>query len=76
MEPVLNKAPIGKSFKKNAKLVTEHLTSLAENELDELEKSLNEKGLVFAARVFNDLLIPRNLLIKIFLVSGVWRHGF
>ncbi len=44
VEPVLNKAPIGKSFKKDAKQVTEYLTNLAENDIDELENSLKDKG--------------------------------
>ncbi|CAB3990229.1 glycine--tRNA ligase-like, partial [Paramuricea clavata] len=44
VEPVLNKAPIGKSFKKDAKQVTERLTNLAESDIDELENSLKEKG--------------------------------
>ena len=38
VEAVLNKAPIGKLFKKDAKQVTEHLTNLTECELEELEK--------------------------------------
>ena len=44
VEAVLNKAPIGKSFKKDAKQVTEHLTNMSEQQLNELEKSLQEKG--------------------------------
>jgi aspartate/tyrosine/aromatic aminotransferase len=44
VEPVLNKASIGKSFKKDAKQVTERLTNLAESDIDELENSLKEKG--------------------------------
>ncbi|XP_028391212.1 glycine--tRNA ligase-like [Dendronephthya gigantea] len=44
VEPVLNKAPIGKSFKKDAKQVTEHLTNLAESDLDKLESSLDQNG--------------------------------
>ena len=43
-EPVLNKAPIGKCFKKDAKQVTEYLTNLAETDINELENSLKEKG--------------------------------
>lgn len=44
VEAVVNKGPIGKLFKKDAKQVTEHLKNLGENELDVLEKSLNDKG--------------------------------
>lgn len=46
IEPVLNKAPIGKSFKKDAKQVTDHLTNLTESDINELENSLKDKGLV------------------------------
>lgn len=49
VEAILNKAPIGKLFKKDAKQVTEYLTNMAEKELDELEKSMNDKGLDFIA---------------------------
>lgn len=44
VEAILNKAPIGKYFKKDAKQVTEYLTNLSEQEVDELENSLKENG--------------------------------
>lgn len=44
VEPVLNKAPIGKSFKNDAKQVTEYLANLDESEIDELENSLINNG--------------------------------
>jgi len=44
VELVLNKGPIGKSFKQDAKNVTEYLGALAADQIEKLEKSMEEKG--------------------------------
>ncbi|RUS79990.1 hypothetical protein EGW08_012255, partial [Elysia chlorotica] len=43
-ECVPQKGPIGKTFKQNAKPITEHLTGLSAEEIDTLEQNLNDKG--------------------------------
>lgn len=45
-EAVPNKAVLGKVFKKDAKIVTDKLAALSLNDLESLEKSLNETGFV------------------------------
>ena len=44
VELVLNKGPIGKSFKQDAKAVTERLGALGAAEIEHLESTMSEKG--------------------------------
>ena len=41
VEAVLDKAAVGKAFKKNAKIVTDAVAKLELNEIDEMENTLN-----------------------------------
>lgn len=43
---VLEKPKVGKAFKKDAKLVSEHIASLAEEQVTKLESDLNSTGFV------------------------------
>jgi hypothetical protein len=43
-EPQVNKGAIGNAFKKDAKRIMEHLAVLDEDDLTEMEKSLEDNG--------------------------------
>jgi len=43
-EPQINKGVVGKVFKKDAKVVLDHVAQLNENGLAEMEKSLADNG--------------------------------
>lgn len=47
VEVVPNKATLGKSFKKDAKIIADSLTNLEKDEIANLEKELETKGCVF-----------------------------
>lgn len=44
VEAVPNKPVIGKAFKKNAKAVTDYLAALDKNQVEEMEKSIEDTG--------------------------------
>ena len=44
VEAVMDKASVGKAFKKNAKTVYDAVAKMNGNELEELEKAINSNG--------------------------------
>ena len=44
VEAVLDKASVGKAFRKNAKIVMEAIEKLKPNEIDEMENAFNTTG--------------------------------
>ena len=44
VEAVMDKALVGKTFRKNAKVVTDAVAQLKPEEIDEMENALNTNG--------------------------------
>jgi glycyl-tRNA synthetase len=44
VEAVLNRSAVGKSFKKDAKAITEYFTNLEQSELEEIDSKLKADG--------------------------------
>lgn len=44
VEAVMDKASVGKAFKKNAKTVSDALAKMNGNEIEELENAMNSNG--------------------------------
>ena len=65
VELVLNKGPIGKSFKQDAKAVTEHLGALGAAEIEHLESTLNEKGACDVAVGAKTFCIAKEMVAKV-----------
>lgn len=65
VELVLNKGPIGKSFKQDAKVVTDLLGALVADQIENLELTMKEKGIYDAVVGDKTFCITKDMISKV-----------